>query len=72
MKTTNPTQNMQMMHSLTRELIVDKLRETGVIPPPEKPKLPATPGLVPSPHTQNICGQASAETAQDGVLLGWE
>lgn len=64
--------NMQIMHSLTRELIVDKLRETGVIPPPEKPKLPATPGLVPSPHTQHICSQASAETTQDGVLLSRE
>lgn len=49
---------------------MDKLSETGVIPPPEEPELPATRGVVPPPHTQHIRCQASAEAAQDGVLLG--
>lgn len=49
---------------------MDKLGKTGVIPPPEKPELSATRGVVPSPHTQHICRQASAETTQDRVLLG--
>lgn len=48
---------------------MDKLGETGVIPPPEKPELSATRGVVPPPHTQHICRQASAETTQDRVLL---
>lgn len=48
---------------------MDKLCKTGVITPPEEPELSATRGLVPPPNTQHICRQASAETAQDRVLL---
>lgn len=62
-----------MLNELTRELIVDKLGETRVVPPPEEPELPATWGVVPSPHTQDICSEAAAETTQDRVLLcHWE
>lgn len=64
-----PKENILVENTLTRELIMDKLSETGVIPPPEKPELSATRGVVPSPHTQHICRQASAETTQDRVLL---
>lgn len=62
--------NVEVLHALTRELVMDKLGKTGVIPPPEKPELSATRGVVPSPHAQHICRQASAETTQDRVLLG--
>lgn len=49
---------------------MDQLGKTGVIPPPEKPELSTTRGVVSSPHAQHIRRQASAETTQDWVLLG--
>lgn len=52
---------------------MDKLCETRVVPPPEEPELSPTWGVVPSPHTQDICSEAAAETTQDRVLLcHWE
>lgn len=65
---TNP--RFEMLHALTRELIVDKLCKTGVIPPPEEPELSATRGVVSPPHAQHVRRQASAEATQDRVLLG--
>lgn len=64
---------LKLLTELTWELIVDKLSETWVVPPPEQPELSATRGVVPSPHTQHICSEAAAETTQDRVLLcHWE
>lgn len=54
---------------LTWQLIMDKFSKTGVVPPPEKPELPATQGVVPSPDTEHVCSHASAEATQDGVLF---
>lgn len=52
---------------------MDKLCETRVVAPPEEPELSPTRGVVPSPHTQDICSEAAAETTQDRVLLcHWE
>lgn len=48
---------------------MDELCETGVIPPPEEPELPATLGVVSPPHAQHIGCQASAKTVQNWVLL---
>lgn len=48
---------------------MDEFGKTGVVPPPEKPELPATRGVVPSPDTEHVCSHASAEATQDGVLF---
>lgn len=69
-RVTAPAEIAVMSQRLTRELIVDKLRKTGVVAPPEKPELSATRSVVPSPHAQHVRRQASAETTQDRVLLG--
>lgn len=58
-----------MLFSLTWELIVDELCETGVIPPPEEPELPPTLGVVSPPNAQHVGCQASAKTVQNWVLL---
>lgn len=62
---THPT----TLRILTRQLVMDKFGKTGVVPPPEKPELPATRGVVPPPDTEHICSHASAEATQDGVLF---
>lgn len=52
---------------------MDKFGKTGVVPPPEKPELPATRGVVPSPDTEHVCSHASAEATQNRVLFcHWE
>lgn len=67
------TASSKTLRILTWQLIMDKFGKTGVVPPPEKPELPATRGVVPSPDTEHICSHASAEATQDRVLFcHWE
>lgn len=49
--------------------MVDELRETGVVAPPEEPELAASGAVVPPPHAQHVRRQTPAEAAQNGVLL---